>query len=233
MDIKCPACGRTIPLEDVNVSTDLALCRACDKSFRFSDLVDDSSRGGAPNLSSPPSGAWFEQTPEGFSTGATTHSWYAVFIVPFTCVWAGGSLSGIYGKQILSGKFDPASSFFGLPFLIGSLFLLCLCAMTVARKISVTKSGNELLIFTGVGPIGWTRHYPWSDFTTVREDLMRSNYRMTWSGLGRAIALEGKRKVSFGSMWSENRRYFVLSAMREMLRTSSGPRIPALSSSRF
>jgi hypothetical protein len=232
MDLKCPACGRSIPLDDVNVSTDLALCRACGKSFQFSDLVGASSSCAA-NLNSPPSGAWYERTPDGFRTGATTRSWFAIFIVPFTCVWAGGSLSGIYGKQILSGKFDPASSLFGLPFLIGSLILICLCAMTVAGKISVTKSGNELSIFTGVGPVGWTRHYSWPDFYTAKEDLVRSNFRMTWSGMGRAIALEGKRKVSFGSMWSEDRRYFVLSAIREMLIASNGARISALSSLRF
>jgi hypothetical protein len=35
------------------------------------------------------------------------------------------------------------------------------------------------------------------------------------------IALEGKRRAAFGSMLSDERRYFVLSALRKMLRDAN------------
>lgn len=232
MDILCPSCGRKIPLEDVNVSTDLALCRACGQSFQFSDLADGRSAL-MPDLNSPPSGAWFVEMPDGFRAGATTRSWMAIFLVPFTCVWAGGSLGGIYVKPFLSGKLDPANAFFGLPFLVGSLFLVGLCAMTLLGKVSVTKTGDRLWVFTGVGGLGWTRQFSWSDFYTAREDLARSSYQMSWSGLGRTLALEGKRKITFGSMWSENRRFFVLAALREMLKRSNNTTTSSILSPRF
>jgi hypothetical protein len=146
----------------------------------------------------------------------------AIFLVPFTCVWAGGSLSGIYGKQIASGHLDPSSSLFGLPFLIGSCFLICLCAMVTTGKVTVCLSSGRLIIFTGVGSIGWTRSYSWSDFQTVREEAGYGSFN--WSGRGQAIALEGKRKVTFGSMWSEDGRYFVLNVLRRELRTRAGSR---------
>lgn len=232
MDIRCPSCGRSIPLEDINVSTDIALCRACSNSFRFSDLMSGGSRP-APSLSSPPSGAWFDQTPGGFSTGATTRSWMAAFLLPFTCVWAGGSLSGIYGTQFVTGKFSLATSLFGIPFLLGSVALISMCAMMTAGKISVTKTGDQLLIFTGVGPLGWTRCYSWTDFYTVSDDMNPANFRTNWPGAGRTLALAGKRKVTFGSMWNTDRRYFVMTALREMLKTSSSTRIPAIPTPRF
>ena len=232
MDIRCPSCGRNIPLEDINVSTDIALCRACSDSFRFSDLISGGS-GPAPSLSSPPSGAWFDQTPDGFSTGATTRSWMAAFLIPFTCVWAGGSLSGIYGTQFVSGRFNLATSLFGIPFLLGSVALISMCAMMAAGRTSVTKTGDQLLIFTGVGPVGWTRYYSWADFCTVSEDVNLANFRMNWPGAGRTLALTGKRKITFGSMWNADRRYFVMAALREMLKTSCGTRIPAIPSPRF
>src|ERR1700678_4022487 len=128
MSTICPACRSAIAVDDINVSTDLALCRACGKTFRFSEIAGEVSSSG-PDLNSPPPGAFFEQLPDGFRVGATTRSWAAVFIVPFTCVWAGGSLSGIYGSQIVKGHFQLGPSLFGLPFLIGSCFLISMCAL--------------------------------------------------------------------------------------------------------
>ena len=111
MEILCPSCRSRIPADDLNVSTDIALCRACDKPFRISEAV-----GSAPAdpqlLATPPSGAWFDPLPDGFRAGASTRSWMALFIVPFTCVWSGGSLFGIYGTQIVHGRFNVGMSLF-------------------------------------------------------------------------------------------------------------------------
>lgn len=207
MDIACPSCRSAISMEDVNVSTDLALCRRCGKTFSFSQLANNSASGG-PDLTAPPAGAWFEQLPDGFRTGGTTRSWMALFLIPFTCVWAGGSLGCIFGRQFASGEFDPMSSLFGLPFLLGSIFLIGMCAMTVAGKVEIAQRGDRLSIFVGVGWLGWTRNYSWSDFSAVREDRSLSGFN--WNGLGRMILLEGKRRAAFGSTLSEERRYFVL-----------------------
>ena len=123
MEIMCPSCRSKIATADINVSTDVALCRACGNTLSLSEIVGG-IRTGPINLKSPPSGAWYEPTPNGFTAGATTRSWFALFIVPFTCVWAGGSMSGIYGTQIASGHFNLGTSIFGIPFLIGSCVLV-------------------------------------------------------------------------------------------------------------
>ena len=51
------------------------------------------------------------------SLGATTRSPIAFFLVPFMCVWSGGSLGGVYGSQVLNGEFDLGISLFGIPFI--------------------------------------------------------------------------------------------------------------------
>jgi hypothetical protein len=214
MSTICPSCRSAIAVDDINVSTDLALCRACGKSFRFSEIVGEPSSG-VPDLNSPPPGAFFEQLPDGFRVGATTRSGMAVFLVPFTCVWAGGSLSGIYGSQIVKGHFALGPSLFGLPFLIGSCFLISLCALYTMGQMTVTKSSDRLSIFVGVGGLGWTRNYLWSDFRTIRDDYASGS--MNWNRQGRLIALEGKRRAAFGSLWTDERRYFVLQAIRAFL----------------
>jgi hypothetical protein len=113
MDAACPLCRSAIAADDINVATDIALCRRCGKTFSFSELVGGSP-GAAVDLTTPPSGAWFEQLGDGFRVGATTRSWTALFVIPFTCVWSGFSLKSLYGKQFSSGHFDPTSSLFGV-----------------------------------------------------------------------------------------------------------------------
>jgi hypothetical protein len=231
MDYSCPSCRATIGMDDINVSTDLALCRVCGKTFSFSAIAGGSAAEG-PDLAAPPAGAWFEQLPDGFRVGASTRSWMALFLVPFACVWSGISLTGIYGKQITSGQLDIGSSIFGLPFLIGTFFLVGMCLMTVAGKTEITRSGDRLSLFSGVGPIGWTRNYQWSDFSNVREDSRRNG--INWNRQGQiAVLLEGKRRAAFGSMWNEERRYFVLSALRKMLRDSNGVHSATIALPRF
>jgi hypothetical protein len=143
----------------------------------------------------------------------------ALFIVPFTCVWPGMSLSGIYGRQITSRHFEPVSSLFGFPFMIGSIFLVAMCAMTVAGKVELSQSEDRLSVFIGVSKLGWSRTFLWSDFSSAREDGRRNGFN--WNGHGHVIVMEGKRRVAFGSMWNEEKRYFVLSALKKMLRDTN------------
>ncbi len=227
MDVFCPECRSAIPMDDVNVATDIALCRRCGKRYSFVELVGDPDIA-APDLALPPSGAWFEHLGDGFRVGATTRSWWALPLVPIAAYWGGQSLSGIYGGQIASGRFDPRMSLFGLPFLIGSVFLIGLCAMTIAGKVEVSQHGNDMTVFTGVGWLGWKRRYSRSDFASVREDIVRGGWN--WRRGIAAIVLEGRRRADFGSMLSAERRYFVVGALRQMLwnraRTSGGPFVP-------
>jgi hypothetical protein len=230
MDWVCPLCRSAIAMDDINVATDIALCRRCGKTFSFSELVGGSTRA-VSDLMAPPNGAWFEQLADGFRAGATTRSWMALFVVPFTCLWSGMSLSGIYGKQITSGQFDPTSSLFGLPFLLGSVVLVGYCAMTVAGKVEVSQRGEGLAVFTGIGWLGWTSNYMWSDFSSVREDRGRSGFN--WNRQGVTIVLEGRRRAAFGTMLNEERRYFVLSALRQKLRNSNQIQNVGVVSGRF
>lgn len=219
MEVICPSCRSRIAPDDINVSTDVALCRSCGNTFRLSEII-----GAIPSTSidlhSPPSGAWYTPTAAGFTAGATTRTWTALFIIPFTCVWSGFSMSGIYGSQIVKGEFNLSSSIFGIPFLLGTVFLVSWCVMSVAGNVTITKRSDQLTIFTGVGSIGWTRTCPLSDFSTVREGYPGMG---TWNWNGRqrpAIRLEGKRAVAFGSMLSTERRYFLLKVLQTALRDS-------------
>jgi hypothetical protein len=244
MQINCPSCRSKIATDDINVTTDVALCRACGNTFHLSEVLGGSSRilssllssiappPGPVDLNSPPSGAWYEPLPDGFTAGATTRTWGALFIVPFTCIWSGGSMFGIYGTQIIKGHFNLASSLFGIPFLLGSIFLVSWCTMSVAGKVSVTRHADQLTVFTGVGPIGWSRTCNFSDFNSASEDFS-FNSSNSWNRQGKVIRLEGKTAIAFGSMLTTERRYFLLAAIRTALSGSSPSPVFAAPVSRF
>jgi hypothetical protein len=143
----------------------------------------------------------------------------SLFIVPFTCVWAGGSMFGIYGTQLIKGHFSLGPSLFGIPFLIGSIFLVSWCAMSVLGTVTVSVHGDRLAIFTGVGPLGITRVANLSEFKTAREDWGYGSMNNNRSS--RVIRLEGARAMAFGSTLSTERRYFLLSAVQSALSGSA------------
>lgn len=220
MEVICPTCRSKIAPDDINVSTDVALCRSCRNTFRLSEIL-----GAIPSssidLHSPPAGAWYTPTADGFIAGATTRTWMALFLIPFTCVWSGLSMSGIYGSQIVKGEFNLSGSLFGIPFLLGTVFLVSWCAMTVAGQVVVTRHSDQLTIFTGVGSIGWTRTCSLSDFSIVREGYAGMN-SWNWNRRqGPSIRLEGKRAVAFGSTLSTDRRYFLLKVLETALRDTA------------
>ena len=124
-----------IPLADVNVSTDLALCRRCAKNYSYAELA--SAPATPVDLAKPPKGAWLTQTVRGFEVGASARHPAAFFLVPFTCIWSGVSLGGIYGSQIVKGRFNLSESLFGIPFLIGTIILGSITLVMLFGKTTV------------------------------------------------------------------------------------------------
>jgi hypothetical protein len=216
MKVACPKCQREIPSGDVNVSADVAFCRACNEAFELSDLVEDEDAeddAPPPEMMVPPRGTWFEKDLDGFTVGATTRSAIAFFLVPFMCVWSGGSLGGIYGSQIASGKFNLGMSLFGIPFLLGTLLFGSIALMSVCGKVTVTVRRGEGVVFTGIGPVGWRKRFIPSQIRHVREQSSRgSKGSTTWK-----IVLQGSETVELGSGLTDERRRFMVQVLRFLL----------------
>ena len=213
MNLSCPKCRRSIPLDDVNVSTDVSLCRSCTQAFSFAELSQEQTEP-AMDLSRPPGGTWLRQMGGGFEVGATTRSGIAFFIVPFTLLWSGGSLGGIYGTQIYKGTLDWKLCLFGLPFLLGSLLLVPFAVLSVGGKIAVRREGDRGEVFTGIGRIGWTRRFRWSEVKAVRRSLTK------WQQNNRRVPLIeielGTKSLRFGSQLTSQRREFLLRALKQV-----------------
>jgi len=166
------------------------------------------------DASRPPSGAWYRSQGIEFEVGATARSGAAFFLVPFTLLWSGGSMAGIYGTQIAKGRFDLTQSLFGIPFLLGSLVLIPITLITIFGKVVVRSSGDQGGVFIGVGPFGWTRKFRWSEIKMVRVSLTK------WQQNNRnmpVIEFDAPKPIRFGSQLSEKRRGFLLAVLRRRM----------------
>lgn len=164
------------------------------------------------DLNQPPIGIKIEQFKDGFEIISTTRSPIAFFLIPFTLVWGGGSMSGIYGSQIFTGKFDLFMSIFGLPFLFGTIFLTALTLMFAIGKVRVTVKGDEGIIFTGIGSTGIQKFFKVSSISSVREETY-SNHKSN----GGSIIIEGNQRLKFGTNLSTERRYFFVKALKKLM----------------
>ncbi|HEY3320340.1 MAG TPA: hypothetical protein VGP72_07735 [Planctomycetota bacterium] len=219
----CPQCEQLIGAEDVNVAKDVAFCRKCNEAYILSDLVADSEEAPSEppvDLQNPPRGAWYRQDWEGFEVGVSTRHYSAFFLVPFMLVWSGGSLGGLYGSQIMSGKFSLFQSLFGIPFLIGTIILGSIAVMSVVGKITVTVRDNAGCVFTGVGRIGWRRRFDWGEAQRVYE-----TFKNTGKSTSKVIVIEGKERTELSAIENERRHFFMLRALQYLL-SQRGQTIP-------
>lgn len=213
--IACDSCGSPIPLGDVNVATDVALCRKCGKNSSYAALAERQADL-AVDLENQPNGAWFRGHPKAFEAGVSTRHTNAFFLVPVFCFWSAISLGGAYGTQIVERHSSLGLSLFGLPFLFGALGLGAAALMAVAGKVTIKVGDDKGTVFTGVGPIGWRRGAPWGDITAIKGSYEVSPGRK--SGHGRIVLEVGsKRRVSFGTGASLERLAFLTVALRRML----------------
>jgi hypothetical protein len=213
MKIICPRCRAAVSAANVDVATDLGVCAACAKLFSIAALVAHRGTLEEFDFTRHPAGAWFEETASGWRIGASARSAIAFFHVPFLVIWSGCSLGFLYGSQLIEGKFDWEFTLFGLPFLYGTVWLAADALMSLGGKIVVTVEHDKGSVFKGIGSVGRTRRFVWSEVSgvEVRDAGFINSARL------HAISLAGPSRVDFGSILTTARRQFLLDGLRQLL----------------
>jgi hypothetical protein len=212
MQVVCPRCRQVLGGDAINVVTDVARCARCDQVFALSALVHALALGRV-DRDTPPRGAWYQADFNGFVVGATTRHPIALFLVPFMCVWSGFSLGGIYGSQLMHGRFNLGMSLFGIPFVVGTLIFGSIALMAACGKVVVRVLDSEGEVFTGIGSLGWRRPFDGSQVSSVRIEPYATGQNRT----AMTIVLDGPHKLRFGSGLTEARRDFIAGVLREEL----------------
>ena len=210
---RCRHCGAAIDLADTNVAADIALCRACDQTMPFSSIAGQAELD-AVDLTAPPKGVRVGgDLIGGIVIGYHRFSRVLLFLIPFTALWSGISLAGIYGQQIVQGKFDPQLSLVGLPFLVGTVVLLTVIAFLLfgTRRVAVGRGQCE--VFMGVGPFGWRRSIPLGPETTVC--LEPGSVRINNVRQRDVVVTTGERTLKFGATLPEEARVFIAAVLQK------------------
>ncbi len=210
-DYRCPLCQSVISLDDVNVATDLALCRSCGNTSSFS-VVSGSSEISLDALAHPPNCVTIERD---FS-GATVITYrklspVLLFLIPFTAFWAGLSMWGIYGSQFRKGEFDLSQSLFGLPFLFGTVVLLSIITFLLAGRWRITLKKGLGTVFVGVGTLGWTRTFAYGRDTLV--SMRMTNVRVNEVSQKGILIRNESTDIIFGTMLKEDAKQFIAAAI--------------------
>lgn len=217
---RCPACKAEIELDDIHVGNDIALCRGCGKTHVFSQLTAATQLAGV-DLAKPPKWIRIESRP-GSARRITYRrvSPMAIFLVPFTLLWGGGALTGVFLMLSQAGD-EPGMVLFALPFLFGTLVLASVTAYMIAGRLSVTLDRGRAKVFLGVGPLGRTRSFGYGASTTV--GLRTSNVRVNnVPRTGIAIGDGDKELICFGTLMNEPSKQFMAAYLAEHMMSSRG-----------
>jgi hypothetical protein len=214
----CPACHAIIPIEDVNVAADIALCRACGKATPFS-LLCGASQISTADLEMPPRGVKVERDfTEGIRIVYRRISPLLLFFIPFTAIWSGGSMWGIYINPLMKGEFNFRESLFGLPFLIGTVVLVGVIAFMMFGKWVVTLRKGEGTVFVGVGSLGWTRHFVYKPDSLV--SLQRTNVEVNNVPQKGVAVRTDEQDFVFGSTLKDDVKRFIAAYITKAARAS-------------
>jgi hypothetical protein len=104
---------------------------------------------------------------------------------------------GLYGRQLVQGKFDPAHSLFGLPFLLGTIVLLIIITYLLFGHWRINVGRGECEIFSGVGPLGRRRRIRLERASLVRMEA--STLKVNNVPRQHIVITTGDEQLKFGA----------------------------------
>jgi hypothetical protein len=149
-------------------------------------------------------------------TGAYLPKAILFFLIPFTLIWSGISIYGLYIKPFLEGKLKPEEMLFGLPFIFGTIILLSVIITLLFGSLKVTIGRNECTVFLGAGNIGWKRKFAPSDVKNIiiaLSDVKINNQPQN----GIKIILENNKDIIFGTTIKEPQKEYIAAVLRKEL----------------
>ncbi len=214
----CPFCRSPIGMNDVNVSTDIALCRTCGKTSSFA-LVSGNASVSLEAIDRIPMHMQVARDPVlGKTITYRKKSAILLFLIPFTAFWSGMSMWGIYGTQLASGHFDLGKSLFGLPFLIGTVILVSVILFLLLGKWQIRLHRGEGEVFLGIGPLGWTRRFTYNRETRIA--LRNSSVRSNNTPLQAIVVQNGDDEFMFGATLTQEAKQFIAATLLQETQTA-------------
>jgi hypothetical protein len=192
-----PALPKDYPERGCQCRERIAYCRSCNLSHQLSALASGALVDPDVDLSRPPAGTWFRRDAVSAVLGATHRSPGQAFgLLLFTLFWNGivsvfillalGSTLQHIGIGIPAWFPSPASHgkmiplgmtiflwLFLTPFIAIGLAMLFTFLSCLAGRTELRVEGNQVSLFTGIGPVGLRKRFSASEVQDVRIEQKR------------------------------------------------------------
>ena len=240
----CPQCRRIIPADEINVTNDVAYCRACNLAHSLSELTHRAEQETGVDFNQPPSGTWHHNDGAGTVVGATHRSWGAALgTLAVALFWNGivslfvliATASTLRLLDIKLPEWFPAPDMkeanmgtgmtiflwiFLTPFIVIGLGMIGAFLSSLAGRTEVRANNLGGSVFTGIGPLGWRRKFSIQNVKDIRIEAGGWGDSEGDRRRRSVIVIETRegKVLRFGAGLNEERRKFLTAALRRALR---------------
>lgn len=228
MKLKCPDCDTGIDGRQIDVASNEAICPGCGARYAISQLIgvdgdvarairEEESVPATFDIRCPPPGVTYENHGHGWCICASVRSWFSWMMIPAFLFINGINLIVVGGSQVIEGKFNPIMMLVGVPgFLIGigvGLFtLIALCGKVIVLSDERDEDAGSVRL--GVGPLGMTKRFRWSEVHSVSET--ESGGESNGRPVMQITLLRDEEDIHFGTLLPDHRRRYVIHALQQL-----------------
>lgn len=149
---KCPTCGALLAMEDVNMATDMALCRACSKISKISELMQEERDERI--LDSLPRRMSVVKTARGLEVTYRKHKGMGFFMLFFAIVWNAMTYAALFAVMEEMPRESLFALLFLIPFVLIGLGTFFSAVYVLFSRIMLILTPGRGELFRGVGSLG-------------------------------------------------------------------------------
>lgn len=241
--VKCGSCQQQIPDADINIGLGVAMCRACERLWKLSDLATPIELQGTVDalerVKETPAGCI--ESDDGVERSVTVpfnRKAIGIGMLCFGFLWDAFVCAFLFMAMTKAGHSNVvvspapeiapaggASSSTQIPlwaammpfFLSGTIIPLIGVIMTFGQT-RVVRRGDDARVESGLGALRWTRRF---NAGAVREIKLGQT---TWQENGRllpVVVIHADREIRLGSRLTNEQRAWLLRALERMFPTPS------------
>lgn len=214
MEVRCSRCDSIVLVTDEARRMGLLDCPSCGECFSAdpANSLEDhrpETRRFQPDVS-------LEVTDQCWRLVASTRS--VTEALPFLM---GGTLNGFIGLGLLWAVLrqqTPSSALWLLPLVLtGLLVVVCLGAMRLGGRIEITIQGGLGTVFTGVGKLGRTQHFDWTNAVKIQDQHITGRGGEEYH----EIVLHTAKKIRTGQYLTKEQSGQILQSLLRLQRPQS------------
>lgn len=214
VELRCPQCGAPLAMEDVNVAADVILCRSCNCTGKFSDLVRE--KNDEEILETLPCRMKVMKTPRGLEVTYRKSKAIGFFFLFFALFWNGFLCVFLFSS---SGKERAGSlieQLFFIPFILVGIGVLVGAVYALFGRMTLTLNPGRGELFRGVGDMGRRQKFLLAKDAriTIEDSSMRQNDRVLHKIV---VEQPGGKPFQFGTGIAEDEALqYVAALLRQM-----------------